>query len=127
MDGDVLRGPGPREQPQVARVRHSQALVEHLPGEGEDGGVGADSERQRTGGDGGEAGALPQHARAVAEIVADLVPPAQAEGSTHLFLLKQGRAQRDARAPGGFGRRQSRADEFGGHASKMMRKLGVHV
>ncbi len=46
--------------------------------DGEDRGVRADAERQREDGRGGEAGCAPQHAQAVADVLAERVEPRQA-------------------------------------------------
>jgi len=71
---------------QPIAIGHRQALQECGVDDGEDGGVGADAEGERQDGGGGEAWPLPQHARGVAEILADV-----GQGGSSGYTRRDGR------------------------------------
>src|SRR2546430_4443437 len=56
------------DQREAVRLRERQGTVEEGVDDGKDGGIGADADRQREDGNRGEAGALAQRARGVAEV-----------------------------------------------------------
>ena len=79
--------------------------------EREHGGGGADAEREREDGDGGEAGIAAECAQAVADVSAELVEEAEADGGAVGFILGGGLAKVDAGFAPGFFRVEALADE----------------
>jgi hypothetical protein len=87
------------EDDQPARVGHRQRAQEHGVGEREDGGVGADAERERHHRDGGEQRIAAQAAHGVAQVASEVVEPRQAAlVADRVEALRQGAAPHDGRA-----------------------------
>ena len=127
MNNIVLAAGDPLQQAQVLGVRHGQPLVEDLLGDGEGCGVGSDGQRQRDGGNRRESRRAPEHANSIAQIGADLIPPAQSERRPHVFLVRPERAHRDPRLPRRFFTRESGAFEVGGEMFEMILEFGFHL
>ncbi len=101
VDGYVpVAGEG--KEAKLLGVRDAEAFVEHFVGDGEDGGVGSDGQRERAYGDGGEAGAFAKDARGVAEVAPEIVDPAEAEPVAHLVFVGGYGAELEAGLAGGF-------------------------
>ncbi len=117
----------PAQHAQLFGMGHMQPLEQQLLADGDDGGVGSDGKCERSGGDGSEAGAPAQDAQAVAHVGGELVPPAEAEGSAHAFLVNRNRAEGDAGAACGFRRGMTGADQVFGQAGQVGLQFCLHV
>jgi hypothetical protein len=86
----------------AVRVGVGEGVEQHGVDEREHCGGGADAEGERENGDGGEAGIAAQSAEAVADVAAELVEEAHADGGAICFVLRRGLTQVDASFALGF-------------------------
>src|SRR6266567_7945222 len=88
-----------------------QSVEQHVLRDREDGGVCADTERQRSHGDGCESRVLTQDSQRVAQVRPELVPPTQAKRSAHLLLVFQRRSKGDPCLPRSLLGRETRLNQ----------------
>ena len=116
----------PRQQAQFVRLVHRQRIEHDFLRHGENGGIGADAERQRSHRNGRKSWAFAQKTRRKSQIGPELVPPTQAKRSAHAFLVRHSSSQRHARSPRGLFRFISFARELGYQHLEMGIQLRLH-
>ena len=126
VDGDVVVT-DEGEEAELLGMGDAEALVEHLVGDGEDGGVGSDGEGKRANGDGGETGALAEDSRGVAQVAPEVVCPAKAERGAHAVFVGGDGAEFEAGLTLCFFGGEAAADEVGGAGVDVELDFVVHV
>src|ERR1700733_750761 len=118
---------GEREETELLGMGYGKALVEHLVGDGEDGGVGSDGEGEGADGDGGKAGALAEDTGGVAEVAPEVVCPAKAERGAHAVFVGCDGAEFETGLTLCFFGGEAGADEVGGAGVDVELDFGLHV
>ena len=106
---------------------HIQLVVEQALGDGKDGCIRADGQRQGQRGNRREPRAFAQNADAVAQIGPEFIPPAQPQRGAHALLMDQRRPERNAGPPRRFCRCVTGADQVGGQGFQVASQLGLHL
>src|SRR5215469_8964180 len=99
----------------------------HSVDDAEDGGVGADAQRERQNGDGGEARTLAEHAGGIAQVLRGLVQEAPAARLAALLLERLEVTEFDSCAPRGLRAVHAGPDKIIGVERKMVTEFLVHV
>src|SRR5271168_1841205 len=107
-------------------MRHAEPLVEHLVGDGEDGGVRTYGQGKRAYGDGAEAGAFSEDAGGVAEVAQEIVDPTETKRVAHFVLVRGNATEFEAGLPHGFVGVEALALQVGGAGFEMEADLFVH-
>ena len=104
----------PADLPQLMRRRNRQRLPEHGFHQAEHRRVRADAERERQHGHGGERRRLPEQAEGVAQVGAQVVEQAKADGVAALLVARVETAELRAGPPKGLAGGHALAFEVGG-------------